>query len=568
MRPTRVLWLGLSFLIMAGCGPAAPAARDAAPSGDPAALRSTRAMQTVMRTEPPALASKPLAAPGISVRHATRIFNAELDFLDGREVSHPYLAEALPQLNTESWQVFPDGRMETAYRLKPNLVWHDGTPLSAEDFVFAWRVYALPTLGTSSLAPIAQIEEIVASDARALVIRWNRLYPDAAALKDEFQALPRHILGSTFENEPPDALLNHPYWTWEYVGLGPYRLERWEPGAFIEAVAFDRHVLGRPKIERIVIRFSQDENTNLANLLAGAVDVATDRAIRFEQAMVLRREWGPERKGTPLLTPGQPRFTMYQFRPEVVSPRAILDVRVRRALASTIDRQAINDGVFGGEGAMAETFVTPNLSYAGELNRIITHYPYDSRRAEELMAEAGFTKDREGLFASGERLGVGFMVEAGAQNERDLAIMENTWRRAGFDIRPQIIAASQLRDQQLRATFPAMYSTATGGGERNALAQFTSPEAPRPENRWAGSNRGAFMNPEVDRLFEAFSTTLERPERDRQAIELLKIVSDQVPSMMLYFNFYVSAHNAAVHGPDPNAYDTLVFWNIHEWEIR
>jgi ABC-type transport system substrate-binding protein len=76
------------------------------------------------------------------------------------------------------------------------------------------------------------------------------------------------------------------------------------------------------------------------------------------------------------------------------------------------------------------------------------------------------------------------------------------------------------------------------------------------------------MNPEVDRLFEAFSTTLERPERDRQAIELLKIVSDQVPSMMLYFNFYVSAHNAAVRGPDPNAYDTLVFWNIHEWEIR
>jgi peptide/nickel transport system substrate-binding protein len=261
---------------------------------------------------------------------------------------------------------------------------------------------------------------------------------------------------------------------------------------------------------------------------------------------------------------------MYQFRPEIVNPRAALDVRVRRALASAIDREAINEGVFSGEGAMAETFVTPNHTYVPELLRTMPRYAYDPRRAEEVMGEAGFSKDRDGLFATGggERLGFGFMVEAGAQNERDLAIMENTWRRAGFDIRPQIIAASQLRDQQLRATFPTMYSTATGGGERNAMAQFTSPETPRPENRWAGSNRGAFAHAEVDRLFEAFSTTLERAERDRQAIDLLKVVADQVPSMMLYFNFHVSAHNAAVVGPDPGAFDTLVFWDIHAWELR
>ncbi len=569
MRFPRVTLFGMLFLLAAGCAQPAAPGRDAASGAQPTAPRSTRALQTVMRTEPPTLASKPLAAPGISIRHATRIMNAELDFQDGQEVSHPYLAEALPQLNTDSWKVFPDGRMETRYTLKPNIVWHDGTPLSAEDFAFAYRVYSTPALGTSSLTPIAQMEEILAPDDRTIVIRWRQLYPDAAALKDEFQALPRHILGPTVENEGADALINHPYWTWEYVGLGPYKLERWEPGAFIEASAFDRHVLGRPKIDRIVIRFSQDENTNLANLLAGAVDIATDRAIRFEQAQALRREWGTT-KGTAILTPGQPRFDMFQFRPELANPRATLDVRVRRALATTIDKDALNDGVFGGEGTMADTFVPPSTPYYAQLNQAITRYPYDPRKAEEWMGEAGFTKDRDGLFtsAAGERLSINLMIEAGAQNERDLAITENTWRRAGFDIKPQIIAASQLRDAQLRATFPNMYSTSTGGGERNALAQFTSGEIARPENRWAGSNRGAYANPEVDRLFESFSTTLERPERDRQAIELLKIVADQVPSMMLYFNYYVTAHSAAVVGPDPKGFDSLVFWNIYEWELR
>jgi hypothetical protein len=37
---------------------------------------------------------------------------------------------------------------------------------------------------------------------------------------------------------------------------------------------------------------------------------------------------------------------------------------------------------------------------------------------------------------------------------------------------------------------------------------------------------------------------------------------------MLFFNYNVSAHAAAVHGPDPKAFDTLVNWNIHEWELR
>ena len=51
--------------------------------------------------------------------------------IDGSGLPQPYLAEALPELGTSSWQVLPEGRMETTYRLRPGLIWHDGTPFTS-----------------------------------------------------------------------------------------------------------------------------------------------------------------------------------------------------------------------------------------------------------------------------------------------------------------------------------------------------------------------------------------------------------------------------------------------------
>src|SRR5688572_4007970 len=63
-----------------------------------------------------------------------RLFNASLALMDSSGEIRPYLAETLPQLNTDSWRVNPDGTMVTTYRLRPNLTWHDGHALSADDF--------------------------------------------------------------------------------------------------------------------------------------------------------------------------------------------------------------------------------------------------------------------------------------------------------------------------------------------------------------------------------------------------------------------------------------------------
>src|SRR5581483_3870510 len=336
--------LAVAVVLLAGC--ASPASRQAG-SGEPSragqqsAAHQPTTLQAIMKVEPASLAARPVVATGISIAFAQRLFNATLDITDGQERSHPYLAEALPQLNTDSWKVSPDGRMETTWRLRPNITWQDGTALTANDFVFAWKVYSTPDLGQSSSPPFAQMDEVIAQDDRTVVIRWKTPYPDAASMNGEYQALPMHLLQSAFEQDDAAAFSNEPFWASQYIGLGPYKLDRWEPGAEIQAVAFDGHVLGRPKIDRIVIHFVPDENTALTNLLSGDVQWATDRTIRYEQAKVLKERWGTT-GGTPILTPAQPRFLEIQVRPDLANPRVLLTVKGRQALASAMDRDALN----------------------------------------------------------------------------------------------------------------------------------------------------------------------------------------------------------------------------------
>src|SRR5438132_1643801 len=97
----------------------------------------------------------------------------------------------------------------------PNLAWHDGTPLSAEDFVFSWWVFTTPELGQANLPPFTSIDEVLAPDDRTLHILWKRPYPDAAALVErdrEFPPLPRHLLQAPLAAGDRDAFIGNPFW--------------------------------------------------------------------------------------------------------------------------------------------------------------------------------------------------------------------------------------------------------------------------------------------------------------------------------------------------------------------
>lgn len=526
---------------------------------------------TAVRYEPVSLASKPLRATGSTADFTVRLFNAELVLRDARNTPLPYLAESLPKLNTESWRVFPDGKMETTYRLKPDLTWHDGTALTADDFVFAWSVYTWADLGLSGAKPQNLMEEVSNPDSRTVVIRWRGPYPEAGDLAYSlFQPLPRQILDTVFRQGDPEGFVNHPYWGVQYVGAGPYRLDRWEPGSLIEASAFAGHTLGKPKIGRMIVRFFTDENTALTNVLSEQVHLAMDRALRYEHTGTLKQEWTASRKGTVVLTPTQWRYVNVQMRPTVVDPRALLDVRTRQALAHTIDKDGLN-ALFSGEGAMADTLLPRNVPYFAELDRAVIKYPHDPARSQQLMAEVGYTKGSDGIYANsaGERFTFEFRGDSGSQFEKDLAVVGDGWHRTGFDPQQLVIPAAQFRDAEYRVGFKGVYSTTTGSAQDTRLENFSVNAIPTAETRWLGTNYGSWSNAEFNRLWMEFSTTLDRTERDRQVIQMLRLVSEDVAIMPLFHNFEVAAHYATLTGPDPNpVYFGLIEWNVHEWQMR
>lgn len=561
----------LTALALAACGPVGGPAGQGPDARQQAG--ESRTLVISVRVEPGSIASKPLQQGGVTLETSRRLFNASLAHQDNRGAWQLYLAEALPQINTDAWQVFPDGRMQTTYRLKPNLVWHDGTPLHAEDFVFSWRVYATPDLGQSRSPPYSAVEQVLAPDERTIVVRWARPFPDAGNLGEgtgtEFPPLPRHILDGPFQEAQWEAFANHPYWTREFVGLGPYRLDRWEPGAFIEGTIFDAHTLGRPKIPRVRLIFIPDANTTLANVLAGDIHFASDDSIRFQQSLILKQEWGPRQAGQVLSKPNLWRAVYAQFRRELATPAAVTELRVRKAMAHAVDREALNYGMYEGEAILADTIIAPTVPYYAEIDRVLTKYPFDLRRSEQLMNEVGFFKGADGMYArAGEgRFSPEVKTNAATQQEQELAILASGWRQAGFDVQEAILPAAQAQDSQVRASFPAFFAFSSPQGE-SPLARLNGAAIPRPENRWTGSIRGAWTNPEFDRASELFDFTLDRTERIRHLVQMAKLLSEDLPAISLYFNAIPIAVVAALKGPQPTVPDASWTWNIHEWELR
>ncbi len=549
-------------MLIAGCAKTEPGQGDAR-RGQSETSTQSRTVVIAFRNESTTLAPKIQDAVS---RGNKELFNATLTGRDTKNVPQPWLADALPELRTDSWRVFPDGQMETTYRLRPGLTWHDDQPLTADDFVFAWRVYTDKGLGVFRPQPQNQMQEVLAPDPRTIVVRWDSPYPDADILTHELPPLPRHILEQPFADYQSaaaarDSFLNHPYWTTEYVQLGAYRLTAWEPNVALYAEAFSGYVFGRPRIDRLIARIMSDENTVLTNLLAGEVQLATPTALRFQHGLVLQRDWVPAKRGTVFWAPsGNPQNAVFQFRSEYQKTPALFDIRVRKALNYAIDRQAILDGLFEGQGVIAYTAVEYDDPVYAEVNRVITKYPYDQRMAETLMNEGGFSKDSQGFFAdrSGERFRPDFQALAGETFERHQAIMAETWARAGIETVTSTITTSQQRDLVNRNTFPGIGQV---GGANYATEQSGS-----PENRWTGRNLGGFSHPAYDALWQAFNTTLERPERNRLQVEMARFETEQVPGMMLYFNANGIAYATGLRGPADTVAANL-FWNLHEWEL-
>jgi len=559
----------------AACAPARPSGSSATPAqggaatGQPSAsIQHTLVM--IGGRAPDTLAARPLRQiQGAGQPTATfRAFNAGLALMNERNLPQPYLAEKLPQLNTDSWRVSPDGRMERTFTLRKGLTWHDGHPLDAGDFAFSYRVYSTPEIGLPDTPPFSYIEDVQAPDATTVVVRWSQIYADAAGLEaTDFPPLPRHLLEATFNQGNADAFTILPFWNADFVGNGPYKVTQFDLGSAISGVAFDGHALGRPRIDQIRMVYMTDPNTALANLLAGSANVATDTSIDLQQAAVLEREWGARNAGTVLRNPVGVRHFNMQMRPEFASPRAVLDLRVRKALAYATDRQSLADGITEGMGQVAETLVLPQLEYYPDLDKVLAKYPYDLRRTEQLMAEAGYRKDGDGFYTSPAegRFSMEVMVSQGPRNDTEVEIVNDGFRKAAFDSRLRIVPRAQQTEPFVFANFATIMIGSWNDAATPPLKRMRSSEIATQETRGRGNNYSGWNSPEADRLVQAYEGALERTERNQRAIDLLKLVNDEVPMLGLYNNLAFLAYTSGLKGPMVTLTSLAQTFNLHEW---
>jgi len=560
----------LSVVILAGCAqtPSSPAA--SSPAAQETPPDPNRTLVVAIRVEPSTLTTRPLRQAGVGLYLPSRSFNGQIALLDDQSNVRPYLVETLPQLNTDNWRVFPDGRMETIYRLRPTITWHDGEPFTAEDFVFGWRVYSTPGLGHSGLPPYNAIDEVQALDRQTFVIRWRQPYPDTsfvAGLNVEFPPLPRHILERALVPDQIEAFANHPFWTREYVGLGPFKLDRWESGAFLEGAAFDAHIWGRPKIGRIKLSFIGDANTAMANVLSGDVQLTDGTSIGLPETAILKRQWAPQ-NGDFVLHPNQWRAANFQMRPDFVTPRALQDPRVRKALAHAVDKSILNETLYDGDGILADGVVPPMSIWGPAAERGAIKYPYDLRRSEQLMAEAGFARGADGQYANVDgRFTFEVKTNAAADNEAEVTVLASGWRQSGFDANEAVLPSALAQNPEARATFVGMFTNSQNLGE-SALLGLSSNAIPRAENRWSGGNRGGWSNAEFDRVLEAFTSTLGRGEREQQLAQLVRVHTEDLPSISLFFRAQPWAYANALRGPKLVPPEGNMSWNIQEWELR
>jgi peptide/nickel transport system substrate-binding protein len=189
------------------------------------------------------------------------------------------------------------------------------------------------------------------------------------------------------------------------------------------------------------------------------------------------------------------------------------------------------------------------------------------------MNEVGFTKDREGIFAdaSGQRYRTELRYSAGPEWERRTAILSDGYRTAGILADPYPLPAEAGRSREVRAQFPGFASRGGGMSEMN----FTGDEVASPSNRWGGSNRSGWSNPEYDRVYQTFATTLNRTERLQHFATMQRLLTEQLPVFTFHFYVEVNAHVAELTGPTDEipqigtvSLAPTVHSNIHEWQWR
>jgi peptide/nickel transport system substrate-binding protein len=526
------------LLVLTACAPPPTAPGGSPPTDDRPSPEVSKTLTVAALSSIKALGGWSISQAGGALSY-NEIHSNALVTNDLQGNIEPRLVTALPTLENGGIELLPDGRMRTTWHLRPDVRWHDGQPLTAEDLVFSWRVASDPEIPLVKSAALSQMELIEAPDPLTAVITWKTTFyrPHDLGLR-EFYPYPRHLLSEAFSGDK-QAFVNLPYWTTGWVHLGPYQLVDFGLGEQLAFNRFDSYFLGRPKLARIVMQIMGDANTLYANLQAGAIHLATENTLPIDNVIQLREQWARSGGGIVAQRQGNWRFLAVQFNPEFARPRELSrDVRVRRALYQAIDLAALREvQVPGFSGTEADTFMLANDPRARAVGRPFAGYRYDPGRAAQELSEAGWQRGPDGrlLNAAGEAVQIHLRSTPGAA-AKDVEIIAPYWRQLGIDVSEETLAGSLVLDKDYTRSFPSVEATAKGTGDEIFRFGFVTRLRPTAQIGYTGGNTGSYSNPELDDLVVRLFATIDQDRQGAALRALGEILATDLPALPLYFD--------------------------------
>ena len=555
--------------MLAGCASSGIPTNGTTPGASTPAVPSQpkRIVAAVLST-PPALSQKLVASSAIrGGNEIEALANAGLTVADQQGHLHAQLADAVPTIENGLWQILPEGRMLTTWKIHAGAAWHDGVPFTAEDLVFSATVDQDAALPIQPNPAYRSIESITAPDADTLVITWNAPYINADSLFGSFVPgsssgsslpIPKHLLERPFTSDK-SSFADLPYWSTEFIGTGPFKVSEWVQGEHLLLDANDQYVLGRPKIDQIDVRFIPDQNTLLSNVLADSVDLSLGKSVSFEQAQAARGQW---QDGRVDIAPANPLIIFPQMQQAYENPAVVGDVRFRRALYSSIDRQQIVETLLGGLSTVADGAVLPSDPYYEAVKPSIVQYPYDPGRAAQNLQVLGYTRGPEGQLrdGAGQPLSLEFRTVDVDIDTKTLFIVTQMWEQLGISVTPYVMPPQQAQDLQYHYTFPAFEVL------RNPpiFTNYVSAQVKRPENGWRGSQEGGFSNVQYDDIVDRYLRTIPTDQRYELAAEAIHLISDQLAVMPLFYDVDPNLITNRLHGVAGAVGNT---WNAADWDV-
>jgi peptide/nickel transport system substrate-binding protein len=245
---------------------------------------------------------------------------------------------------------------------------------------------------------------------------------------------------------------------------------------------------------------------------------------------------------------------------------------IRQAMLHAIDRQAIVEALFAGKDQVLDFPLAQVRPAFKAADAAVKKYPYDVRRAEQLLDQAGWRRGSDNIrvSAAGQRLSMPFRTTAGRKDMEQMqsAIADNL-KAVGIETKIENFPDRVMNDEEHRNHWMGLSLDQHNIQVEDWPSRFHSKSLPTADNKWLGQDQSGWKNPRKDQIIDALDSTLDENERNNLVVEWMKLFADELPMLPIKFNAEVTSWRNSIKNVPvrlETGGENFRTWNVHLWE--